>query len=96
MPDGRTYWRNRWQTWDATFGLSSHTVTLSQKRGAKIVKASYVANAIPSFFDSSPTAYWDARIPTNSVKTAGSGLRIDILGVSEDKTTYRVHISKAQ
>jgi hypothetical protein len=26
----------------------------------------------------------------------GSGLRIDILGVSADKTTYRVHLFKAQ
>jgi immune inhibitor A len=91
-PDGETYWRTRWQTWDSTFGLEKHSVRLSQIVDDKRLKQTYRANAASSFVDSSPTAYWDERIPQNSVKTAGSGLRIDVLGVSKDGTTYRVWV----
>lgn len=92
-PDGRTPWRSRWQTWDAAFGVDPHAITLSQVISqARTLRATYTAPPVVSFFDSSPTAYYNAAIPYNSVKTAGSGLKIDITGVSTDRASYRVHV----
>lgn len=34
---------------------------------------------------------YDSAMPSSSVKTAGSGLKIDINGVSSDRGTYRLH-----
>jgi immune inhibitor A len=92
MPDGRTSWRTRWQMWDATFGVDSNSVTLSQMRGAKKLQKTYNAAPVKSFWDSSTTAYWNPQIPFNSVKTAGSGLAFDIVGVSSDRGTYRLKV----
>src|SRR5215210_583656 len=94
MPDGRTAWRSRWQVWDATFGVDSSSVTLAQMRGSKAIQKTYTASPVMSFFDSSPTAYYNSAIPYSSVKTAGSGLKIDITGVSADRTTYRVRVHR--
>jgi immune inhibitor A len=94
MPDGKTPWRARWQTWDSTFGLASHKVTLTQyiSQGRSLQKT-YTAVPVSTFYDDpSKIAYYDASIPWESVKTAGSGLRLDITGVSADKTAYRVHL----
>jgi immune inhibitor A len=49
---------------------------------------------VSSFFDSSTTAYWNVAVPHLSVKTAGSGLKLDILGMSSDGGTYRVRVHK--
>ena len=92
MPDNRTVWRTRWQMWDATFGVDSNSITLSQYRGARLLQKIYTAPAVTGFFDSSPTAYWNSAIPYNSVKTAGSGLKVDITGVSADRGSYQVHV----
>jgi immune inhibitor A len=95
MSDGRTPWRGRWQTWDATFGLDPHTVTLSElKPGGKTVKTTYTAAPVSTFSDSSATAYWNAAIPANSAKTAGSGIKIDVTGASADRSSFRVHLHK--
>jgi immune inhibitor A len=92
-PDGRTALRTRWQIWDATFGVDSNSVTLSQVVSrARILRKTYNAAPVGSFFDSSPTAYYNSAIPYNSVKTAGSGLKIDITGVSADRASYSVHV----
>ena len=40
-------------------------------------------------YDSGAKAYWNAQIPTPSSLTPGSGVRIDILSVSADRTTYK-------
>jgi hypothetical protein len=40
----------------------------------------------------SPNAYYDAAAPFNSVLTAGSGLKMDIVGVSADSGSYRIHV----
>jgi len=92
MPDGRTPWRSRWQVWDATFGVDSNAVTLSQMRGAQKLQQTYTSAPVSQFHDSSTTAYWNASVPYNSVKTAGSGVRIDIVGVSADRGSYRVRV----
>ena len=95
MPDGRTLWFARWQTWDASFGVDPHSVTLTQVVGkGRTLKKTYVAPAESSFVDASPTSYYDSAAPFNSVLTAGSGLKIDIVGVSEDRGSYRLHIYK--
>jgi immune inhibitor A len=94
-PDGKSAWRNRWQTWDATFGVDSNTITLSQQLNpAKRISRSYTSAPVTQFHDSSTTAYYNSAIPTNSVKTAGSGLKIDITGVSSDRGSYRLHVYK--
>jgi immune inhibitor A len=91
--DGRTLWGSRWQTWDATFTVDPYSVKLSQyvSRG-RILSKTYAAPPESSFFDVSPTAYYDSEIPWNSVLTAGSGLKIDIIGVSADRASYRLHV----
>ena len=95
MPDGRTLWYARWQTWDASFGVDPHAVTLTQVVSkARTLKRTYDAPAESSFVDASPTSYYDSAAPFNSVLTAGSGLKIDIVGASEDRGSYRLHIYK--
>ena len=92
-PDGRSAWSSRWQTWDATFGVDTHSVTLTQEvRRGHEVSQTYTAEPVTQFHDSSTTAYYNPMIPNNSVKTAGSGLKIDITGVSEDRGSYRLHV----
>jgi immune inhibitor A len=94
-PDGRTLWGPRWQTWDASFGVDTNAVTLSQVAASgKVVKQTYTAPAVSTFFDSSTTAYYNSALPYNSVKTAGSGVKIDIVGVSADRSSWRVHVYK--
>jgi immune inhibitor A len=94
QPDGRTALSSRWQTWDAPFGVDTHAVTLSQVIGGRTLARTYAAAPVPSFFDSSETAYYNTAVPYNSVKTAGSGVKIDITGVSVDRGSYRVHVYK--
>ena len=92
-PDGRTAWRARWQVWDATFGLDPHAITLHQYISAgRTLEKTYTSAPVSSFVDSSPTAYYNTALPYTSVKTAGSGLRLDIVGASSDRTNYRVHV----
>jgi immune inhibitor A len=93
-PDGRGYLRERWQTWDSTFGFKSHQITLHEYQGNVLRERTYNAPAVSTFFDSNPTAYYDSRIPYNSVKTAGSGLKITLLSVSADGTTYLVRVHR--
>ena len=92
-PDGRTLWGSRWQTWDSTFTVDPNSVTLTQvvSKGRSLTKT-YNADAETSFFDASPTAYYDAATPYTSVMTAGSGLKMDIIGVSADKGSYLIHV----
>jgi immune inhibitor A len=95
MPDGKSYWRARWQTWDATFGVDANAVTLSQiVQGGKTRTQTYNASPVTVFNDASPTAYYNPAIPYNSVRTAGSGLKIAITGVSDDRASYQVQVSK--
>ena len=92
-PDGRTVWSSRWQTWDSTFGVDTHSVVLSQMISpARTLRKTYTAAPVSSFFDSSATAYYNTALPYNSVRTAGSGLRIDITGVSPDRGSYQLHV----
>jgi len=89
---GQGFIRERWQTWDSSFGLKAHSVTLHAYRGAKLYARTYDAAAVSRFADSSPTAYYDARVPFSSVMTAGSGLRIKLLSVSPNGRRYVVRV----
>jgi immune inhibitor A len=92
-PDGKEPWAARWQIWDATFGVDTHRVTLSQVlESGHTRRKTYQASPVSSFHDSSPTAYWRPAQPFNSVKTAGSGLKIDIKDVSRDRSSYKVRV----
>ena len=92
-PDGRTAWRGRWQVWDAPFGLDSHQITLSQRiNQSRTLTQTYTAAPVSSFNDSSVNAYYNAALPYTTIKTAGSGLKIDIVGASADRMAYRVHV----
>lgn len=87
---GRGNLRERWQTWDSTFGLSDHSVTLHAYRGNNLLERTYDAAAVPVFRDTGPEAYWNPEVPFNGVMTPGSGLRINILDVSANGRTYLV------
>jgi immune inhibitor A len=94
-PVGDDYWRQRWQTWDSTFGVDNHKVRLSElDENGKRRFANYHAKAVKVFEDSSDVAYYNTEIPQNSVKTAGSGVSFEIIGVSKRRTTYRVRVSQ--
>ena len=70
-------------------------MTLSQiAKNGRTISQTYTAAPVASFHDASPTTYYNALIPYNSVKTAGSGLKIDIIGVSDDRGSYEVHVYK--
>ena len=94
MPDGKTTWRARVQSWDSSFGLDAHSIALTQVLKTGRVTQGYNALPVSSFFDSSTTAYYNPLIPYNSVKTVGSGLKIDITGVSTDGASYQLHVYK--
>jgi immune inhibitor A len=97
MPDGKSEWRGRWQTWDSPFALDPQSVQLSQlQRNGQLRSRTYDADPVTVFDDSSPTAYWNRKLPYNSVKTAGSGVRLSILGATQDRSTYRVRVSSGK
>lgn len=72
----------------------AHSVTLTQYISpGRVLKKTYTSAPASSFYDDpATTRYYDSTIPWDSVKTAGSGLRLDITGVSSDRTSYRVHL----
>lgn len=82
MPDGETYWRTRWQSWDSTFGNERHRVRLTQVIDGEWVTETYRAGRNNVFHDSSPTAYYDADKPDMGTMTAGSGLKVKFYGGS--------------
>jgi immune inhibitor A len=89
---GKGWIRERWQTWDSTFTLRDHSIALTSYRGAKLYSRTYLAPAVPVFNDSGVNAYYDPRVPYSSVKLPGSGLKIALLSVSADGTTYQVRV----
>ena len=80
MPDGKNYWRTRWQTWDSTFGNSTHKVRLTQVIKKKWKTKKYTAGGVNVFHDTSKKAYWSKKKPDASTKTAGSGLWVKVKG----------------
>jgi immune inhibitor A len=92
-PDGKSIWNNRWQIWDAPFSLDRQQITLTQNGvGSK----TYTSEPVSAFWDSSPTAYYNASGNGKyaSVKTAGSGVRLRLLDANADRSVYTVQIDK--
>ena len=67
------------------------SITLVQ---AGVGRKTYTAEPVTTFWDSSPTAYYNPAIPYNSVKTAGSGVRLRVLDANADRTVYTVQVDK--
>ncbi|GGU10039.1 immune inhibitor A domain-containing protein [Nocardioides albus] len=88
--------RNRMQGYDSTFDVD---------RTDRLHLENEVAGApnnvldvprrksVPTFFDSSETAYWDAANPAHSTKTAGSGVKIQVLSSDERKGIMKINVS---
>ncbi|TQL70346.1 immune inhibitor A [Nocardioides albertanoniae] len=88
--------RNRMQGYDSTFDVD---------RTDRLHLESEVADAennvldVPSrkgvstFDDSSETAYWNEANPAHSTKTAGSGVKIQVLSSDERKGTMKINVS---
>ncbi|HZD16615.1 MAG TPA: immune inhibitor A domain-containing protein [Actinomycetota bacterium] len=95
-PVGNDYIRERWQTWDSTFGFRRHKVTLHQRKpNGTMVERVYKAKPVSLFFDKRRRSYYDRDVPFSSVKTAGSKLIIELKAVSADRTTYKVLVDRA-
>jgi hypothetical protein len=93
-PNGTSSWSNRWQAWDAPFSLDRQQITLIQ---AGVGSKTYTAEPVTTFWDSSPTAYyqtWGTTGRFNSVKTAVSGVRLRLLDANEDRSVYTVQVDK--
>jgi immune inhibitor A len=84
--------RERWQTWDSTFGFERHSVTLHEYKGQVLYERTYNAKPVSEFYDSGKKAYWDPDNPYASVKTAGSGLRITLLKALADGMSYKIWV----
>jgi hypothetical protein len=54
----------------------------------------YTAEPVTTFWDSSPTAYYRDNLKYNSVKTAGSGVRLRVLDANEDRSVYTVQVDE--
>jgi len=91
-PDGKRVWNSRWQAWDAPFSLDQQQITLNAASvgGSK----TYTAEPVTTFWDNSPTAYYRTNLPYNSVKTAGSGVRLRVLDANGDRSQYTVQVDK--
>ena len=86
----RKVWSGRWQAWDAPFSVDRQQITLVQ---AGVGSKTYTADPVTTFWDSSPTAYYNPQIPANSVKTAGSGRAgCGSSKASKDRTSYTVKL----
>jgi immune inhibitor A len=92
-PDGKTAWSGRWQAWDSPLSVDRQKITLTQ---AGVGSKTYTAEPVTTFDDSSATAYYDARTPYYSVKTAGSGVRLAIVNASKDRSRYTVKLSSSK
>ena len=92
--DGRTPWRNRWQSWDAPMTVDPQSIRLWQvQANGKTKSQRFTARPITTFSDWSPDAYYNPAIPQHSVRTAGSGIQLKITGASQDRGSYRLQLT---
>ena len=87
-------WNSRWQAWDAPFSLDRQQITLNSATVGG--SETYTAEPVTTFWDSSPTAYYNAfgNGKYASVKTAGSGVRLRLLDANADRSVYTVQVDK--
>ncbi len=87
FPDGK-FLGNRRQPFDATFGLERTDQVTFHRNGVPVTVPSQ--KAIPTFDDSDPNRYWDARNPWASTKVAGSGTSITVVDGTGDNMELKV------
>lgn len=73
---------NRRQPFDATFGQEATDAVTFHHNGLALRVPS--SPAVPVFDDAYPTRYWTADNPMNSVKVAGTGLKISVRSTTAD------------
>ncbi|HEY6567375.1 MAG TPA: immune inhibitor A domain-containing protein [Actinomycetota bacterium] len=95
---GGEFWNERMQAWDAPFGVDAneitlHTVETDDEGGITLNPFVWPSDANPVFDDSVAGAYYDPAAPFASVITPGSGLRVEILKASPNRSAYKVEVS---
>ncbi len=82
-------WRNRVQMYDATFGLQkADSFTLHVNGDPSYIRGQA---AVPTFDDTK--SYWNAKIPTSSVKVANAGVRLRVL--EQNGTSMKVRLDQS-
>ncbi len=88
--------RNRIQGYDSTFDVDRtdalHLTVELAAGGTKTLDLP-ARKGVSTFYDKSTTAYWDAANPYHSTKTAGSGVKIQVLSSDEKAGTMKVSVS---
>ncbi len=87
-------WRNRIQSYDATFGLWK-TDPLTLHWGSQPSKHKSLP-AVKVFDDTNPMKYYDPLNPQGSVIVGGTGTQIRIIGVSAQNTFMQVEVRPAK
>ena len=88
--------RNRMQGYDSTFDVDrTDALHLENEVAGAPNNVLDVPRrkSVPTFYDSSETAYWDASNPAHSTKTAGSGVKIKVLSSDERRGTMTLSVS---
>ncbi|MFD7076727.1 immune inhibitor A domain-containing protein [Nocardioides sp. NPDC059952] len=88
--------RNRMQGYDSTFDVDRADALRLEAEvagGADNVLNVPRHKSVPTFYDNSETAYWDASNPAHSTKTAGSGVKITVLSSDERKGIMKISVS---
>jgi immune inhibitor A len=88
--------RNRMQGYDSTFDVDrTDALHLENEVAGAPNNVLDVPRrkSVPTFYDSSETAYWDASNPAHSTKTAGSGVKIKVLYSDERRGTMTLSVS---
>ncbi|HZE41084.1 MAG TPA: immune inhibitor A domain-containing protein [Stackebrandtia sp.] len=83
-----TYLSNTHQAFDATFSKAKTDKLVLHKNGTKVSFAKQ--KGISVFDDSKKDGYWSSKLPTNSVKVAGLGVKITIVTDSKSKMVIKV------
>jgi immune inhibitor A len=91
MFDGGFRLGNRRQPFDATFGKEATDAVTFHRNGVASVVASQPA--IPTFDDSDPNRYWSSLNPMASTKVAGEGVKISVLGTSNNGDQMVVQVT---
>lgn len=88
--------RNRMQGYDSTFDVDRTDALHLENEIAGApnnVLDVPARKGVPTFYDSSETAYYDAANPAHSTKTAGSGVKIKVLYSDERRGTMTLSVS---
>jgi immune inhibitor A len=88
--------RNRIQGYDSTFDVDRTDalhLELEVAGAPNKVLDLPARKGVTTFYDSSETAYWNPDNPRHSTKTAGSGVKIEVLSSDERKGNMKISVS---